>query len=154
MDILINILIFFSAFLLMEFVAWFAHKYIMHGFLWVLHEDHHNLPKGFIQKNDSFFIIFALPSMISILLGALLSISGLIFFGFGIAFYGFAYFLMHEVLIHKRYKPLYKLFFARNHSRYLKAMQKAHFMHHKHLSKDNGESFGMLIFSKKYFEMI
>ena len=25
----------------MEFVAWFAHKYIMHGFLWSLHKDHH-----------------------------------------------------------------------------------------------------------------
>ena len=25
----------------MEFMAWFTHKYIMHGFLWVLHKDHH-----------------------------------------------------------------------------------------------------------------
>ena len=28
-------------FFLMEGVAWAAHKYIMHGFLWHLHEDHH-----------------------------------------------------------------------------------------------------------------
>jgi len=25
----------------MEFVAWAAHKYLMHGWLWVWHEDHH-----------------------------------------------------------------------------------------------------------------
>ena len=27
-------------FLIMEFVAWAVHKYIMHGFLWSLHKDH------------------------------------------------------------------------------------------------------------------
>ena len=27
----------------MEGVTWFVHKYVMHGFLWVLHEDHHQL---------------------------------------------------------------------------------------------------------------
>jgi len=26
----------------MEFVAWFTHKHIMHGFLWNLHKDHHH----------------------------------------------------------------------------------------------------------------
>ena len=25
----------------MEFMAWFTHKYVMHGFLWNLHFDHH-----------------------------------------------------------------------------------------------------------------
>ena len=31
-------LVAFFTFLFMEFVAWFAHKYVMHGFLWNLHE--------------------------------------------------------------------------------------------------------------------
>jgi beta-carotene 3-hydroxylase len=29
------------SFLLMEVVTWCTHKFVMHGFLWVLHEDHH-----------------------------------------------------------------------------------------------------------------
>ena len=31
----------FITFVFMEFVAWATHKYVMHGFLWYLHEDHH-----------------------------------------------------------------------------------------------------------------
>jgi len=33
MDAVFWILIFFSTFAIMEFMAWFTHKYIMHGFL-------------------------------------------------------------------------------------------------------------------------
>lgn len=154
MEWVYNLMALVGAFWMMEFVAWFAHKYIMHGFLWSLHEDHHNLPKGFLQKNDSFFLIFAIPSMLSIMFGALLMIYPLMWFGFGIAAYGFAYFLMHEVLIHKRYKWIYNRFFKNSRNIYFKAIQKAHYMHHKHLSKNDGESFGMLIVGKKYWNMV
>lgn len=153
MDILINLVIVFFAFWAMEFVAWFSHKYIMHGFLWVLHEDHHNQPKGFLQKNDAFFLIFAVPSMLSIMFGALFNIIPLVSVGIGILLYGIAYFLMHEVLVHKRYKALYNLLFKNSKSKYLKALLKAHYAHHKHLTKDGGESFGMLIFHPKYIEL-
>ena len=56
-------------FFLMEGVAWAAHKYIMHGFLWYLHEDHHTKnPNSFFEKNDYFFVIFAVTGMACILL--------------------------------------------------------------------------------------
>ncbi|KKX47766.1 hypothetical protein L950_0224770 [Sphingobacterium sp. IITKGP-BTPF85] len=29
-------------FVLMEGATWIIHKYIMHGFLWGLHKDHHD----------------------------------------------------------------------------------------------------------------
>ena len=35
------ILVFILTFSMMEFMAWFTHKYVMHGFLWKLHADHH-----------------------------------------------------------------------------------------------------------------
>ena len=61
----LKILIVIITFLFMEFVAWFAHKYIMHGFLWFLHKDHHQVDKDKkFQKNDYFFLIFAIPSII------------------------------------------------------------------------------------------
>ena len=41
----------------MEAITWLTHKYIMHGFLWYLHEDHHRPRPGFFEKNDAFFVI-------------------------------------------------------------------------------------------------
>ena len=58
-----------ATFFLMEGVAWFSHKYIMHGFLWSLHHDHHQRDDaGFFEKNDAFFVIFALFFVVSIIL--------------------------------------------------------------------------------------
>ena len=47
----------------MEFMAWFSHKYIMHGFLWSIHKDHHIKDhKSWFERNDLFFIFYALVS--------------------------------------------------------------------------------------------
>ena len=54
-----GILIMIASFWLMEAVAWLAHKYVMHGFLWNVHQDHHVITGKFFQKNDWFFLIFA-----------------------------------------------------------------------------------------------
>lgn len=140
-------IVFISTFLFMEFVAWFAHKYIMHGFLWNLHEDHHTRTNtSFFEKNDSFFLIFAFPAMTSIIVG---SIYGLLLFwalGMGITAYGFCYFLVHDVFIHQRFKWLRN---ANNF--YFRAIRRAHKMHHKHLDREDGECFGMLIVPIHYF---
>ena len=70
MTITIALLIIISTFLFMEFVAWSVHKYIMHGFLWNLHKDHHQVNKDHVmQKNDYFFLIFAIPSILLIVNG-------------------------------------------------------------------------------------
>jgi beta-carotene 3-hydroxylase len=69
--------------------------------------------------------------------------------GFGIALYGFAYFLVHEVIIHQRFK-----WFTRSNNKYIKAIRWAHKMHHKHLGKEEGESFGMLFVAKKYWDKV
>lgn len=133
-------------FVLMEFVAWFTHKYVMHGLLWIWHEDHHTKTPGFFEKNDLFFLVFAVPSFLSILSGALFEIDYLLAVGFGIMAYGFAYFLVHEVFIHQRFK-----WFRNSNNLYLKAVRRAHKMHHKHLTKEDGESFGMLFIHPRYW---
>ena len=144
---LTNILVLIATFFFMEFVAWFTHKYVMHGFLWMLHRDHHTRDnKGFFEKNDSFFLIFATPSSISIFIGALYQNGPLMAVGFGIAAYGLCYFLVHDVLIHQRIK-----WFRRNDNFYFRAIRKAHKVHHKHLDKEEGECFGMLFVPLKYF---
>ena len=61
MDTIIGIAIFLGTLAGMEGVAYVAHKYVMHGFLWSLHESHHRPRAGVFEKNDWFAAIFALP---------------------------------------------------------------------------------------------
>ena len=144
---MINLLIFIATFIFMEGVAWFTHKYVMHGLLWNLHEDHHQPVQGHrFEKNDSFFVIFAVPAMLSFGFGVSFSISALTAIGAGITLYGFCYFLVHDVFIHQRFKWL-----KRSNNLYLRAIRKAHKIHHKHLDRHDGECFGMLWVPWKYF---
>lgn len=136
-------------FILMEGVTWLTHRYVMHGFLWYLHEDHHQPRPGFFEKNDAFFLIFAIPSWLCIMLGMQNQQYSVAAIGFGIALYGLAYFVVHEVIIHQRFK-----WFTRSNNIYIKAIRRAHKMHHKHLNKEDGESFGMLFVARKYWRMI
>ncbi len=138
----------------MEFMAWFTHKFVMHGFLWNLHFDHHNKQKGFFEKNDTFFLIFAVPSSLLIMTGMMNGFDFKMWIGFGILLYGIAYFLVHEVLIHRRLPKLRKFLFGNLNNRYLKVLQYAHKMHHSNVGKEKGESFGMLIVNKKYYEKV
>jgi len=120
----------------------------MHGFLWYLHEDHHQ-PKyqGAFEKNDLFFVIFAVPSALLISSGLNPDLNYQFFIGLGIMLYGAAYFLVHDVVIHRRFK-----WFDNIESPYLKGLRKAHKVHHKHLGKFEGECFGMLYVPMKYFK--
>ncbi len=140
------LLIVVGVFLLMEAVAWITHKYLMHGLLWSLHEDHHIPQKGFFEKNDWFFLIFAIPGFLFLLFGSLDKNYFLLSIGIGITLYGFAYFLVHEVFIHQRFK-----WFRNSNNIYLRAIRRAHKAHHKHINKEDGECFGMLLVPYKYF---
>ena len=146
MDFLINIIAFLIAFFGMEFMAWFTHKYIMHGFLWYLHEDHHQPnPNTFFEKNDAFFLVYAIPSWLCIMLGMMNGLSYIVFIGFGILAYGITYFLLHDVLIHRRFK-----WFDKVQTPYFKAIRKAHKVHHKNRFKNGCTCFGLLFFPSKY----
>lgn len=136
-----------ATFCFMEFVAWATHKFVMHGFLWGLHKDHHIKEPGFFEKNDAFFLIFALPSWLLLMFGMQQGSTLAVSIGAGIALYGLAYFLVHEVFIHQRFR-----WFRHSDSIYLRAIRRAHKMHHKHLTKEDGESFGMLLVGWKYFK--
>ena len=120
----------------------------MHGFLWYLHEDHHQ-PKyqHLFEKNDLFFCHFCPASSLSIYFGLEQQQLHLAAIGFGILLYGIAYFLVHDVLIHQRFK-----WFKHTKNRYLIGLRKAHKIHHKKLGKHDGECFGMLFVPFKYFK--
>lgn len=143
------ILIIFSSFITMEAVTWLTHKYVMHGFLWYLHEDHHNPSGHRFQKNDAFFLIFAVPGWLSIMLGLQYQFYWVAAIGMGITLYGAAYFIVHDVIIHQRFK-----WFSKSNNPYVRTLRWAHKMHHKHIGKHDGESFGLLFVAKQYWDKI
>jgi len=146
---MISFLIFLATYLLMECVTWCTHKFVMHGFLWYFHEDHHQ-PKytHVFERNDVFFVIFAIPSILLFYFGADAGFDYKFFIGLGIFAYGMSYFLVHDVMIHQRFK-----LFKNTKNKYLIGLRKAHKMHHKHLGKEHGECFGMLFVPFKYYKI-
>ena len=140
-----------GAFIFMEFVAWFTHKFIMHRILWYFHKDHHIKSEkkfAYFEKNDFFFLIFALPAIILIFHGILNDAYIPFFIGIGITLYGFTYFMIHDVYIHKRIK-----LFSPSENRYLRALQKAHESHH-YPKRGDKLSYGLLLFPLIYFKRI
>lgn len=144
------IMIIISSFLFMEFVAWSNHKYLMHGFLWSLHKDHHLTDiagKPVLQKNDFFFLIYAMPAIVLIIAGLSAANPYMIAAGAGISFYGITYFILHDVVYHKRLP-----FFANTSNAYVKAIIKAHQAHHKPKNVIDFNNFGLLVFNRRYFK--
>jgi len=144
--VLWGILIFIATFFIMEFMAWATHRFLMHGTMWFFHSDHHVPKLGFFERNDVFFLIYAIPSWLCIMLGMMAGYTIPVWIGFGIAAYGFAYFMIHDVYIHRRFNWLRDI----DHP-YFMAIRKAHKVHHKHMGKEQGECFGMLIVPRKYY---
>lgn len=144
-----NVLTVLITFVLMEGATWLIHKYIMHGFLWVLHRDHHDHShEGPLERNDLFFVIFALPAIALLYLGAEAGYNHLFYIGLGITLYGMAYFFVHDIFIHQRVK-----FLRQTDNPYLLSIRRAHKQHHKHTSKEDGECFGFLWVPIQYFKM-
>ncbi|MFY7814465.1 MAG: beta-carotene hydroxylase [Chryseobacterium sp.] len=144
-----NFLIVVTTFFVMEGMTWLIHKYIMHGLLWVLHKDHHDHSnEGHMEKNDYFFVIFAVPTIILMYYGTVNGFNHWFYIGLGIALYGMAYFFVHDIFIHQRIKLL-----RDTQNPYLLAIRRAHKQHHKHTGKEEGECFGFLWVPVKYFKM-
>lgn len=144
---IIAFLVISGTFLVMEGVAWLTHKYLMHGLLWFLHKDHHQKDHdGFLERNDFFFLIFAIPGILCLAVGSFYGNFYALCIGIGITLYGLAYFFVHDIFIHQRFKV-----FRNADHWYFKAIRRAHKMHHKHLGKEHGECFGMLWVPFKYF---
>lgn len=148
MNIVINIVLFTATFLSMELTAWFTHKYIMHGVLWKLHKDHHKKDhKGFFEWNDIFFLIFALPAVYFIYSGYQFGWSAGLAIGLGITAYGIAYLFVHDIVVHQRIRWIKNV----DHP-YLKALRRAHKIHHKYIHRRPSENFGFLIVPLSYIQ--
>lgn len=143
-NILPKILIVLATALAMEFVAWGSHKYIMHGFGWAWHRDHHEPHDKALEKNDLYGIFGAATSISLFALGSPLVMGAnawdpATWMGLGVLVYGLVYTLIHDGLVHQR-------FFRYVPKRgYAKRLVQAHKLHHATIGKEGGVSFGFVI---------
>jgi beta-carotene 3-hydroxylase len=144
--IALNIIIALATAAFWEFVAWFMHKYVMHGFGWYLHRDHHVTSGRKFQKNDLYALFFAGCSFLLIFFGLKYRLAPMASAGFGVGLYGIGYVTFHEIMFHKRIKAIQ----FRPKSRYLRRIVNAHRVHHSKVSKEHGESFSFLWAPRKY----
>ncbi len=128
----------------MEGVAWASHKYIMHGFGWSWHRDHHEPHDKLLEKNDRFALFGAAISIALFAAGSPMIMGDKAWeagtwIGLGVLVYGVIYTLIHDGLVHQRY------FTWVPRRGYAKRLVQAHRLHHATLGREGGVSFGFLI---------
>ena len=143
MSWLVPALIVFAAVLTMEGVAWASHKYVMHGFAWSWHRDHHEPHDKVLEKNDRFGLVGAALSIGLFAVGSPLIMGANAWWpgtwlGLGVLLYGVIYTLVHDGLVHQRW---FRWVPKRG---YAKRLVQAHKLHHATRSKEGGVSFGFV----------
>jgi beta-carotene 3-hydroxylase len=140
MPILSGLAVFVATVIFMEGFAYVAHRWLMHGPGWFLHESHHRPRTGMFELNDLYAVIFAVPSISMFWYGIGLGHGPLYaWIGGGIAAYGAIYFGFHDVIVHKRIGHRYV-----PKSNYMKRIMQAHRLHHVVETKEGTVSFGFL----------
>lgn len=122
----------------MEFVAWAGHKYVMHGWGWGWHRDHHEPHDNILEKNDYFAIVGSVTAISLFTLGYYFS-DIIWWVAVGVTLYGAIYTLIHDGLVHQRY---FKWVPKRG---YAKRLVQAHKLHHATIGKEGGVSFGFVL---------
>ena len=143
MSIISIILIVVGTVFVMEWVAWSSHKYIMHGWGWGWHRDHHEPHDNALEKNDLYGIVGAVTSISLFAIGSPLLLGErawepATWIGLGVLFYGIIYTVVHDGLVHQRY------FKYVPRSGYAKRLVQAHKLHHATIGKEGGVSFGFV----------
>lgn len=140
---LVPVAIVLAAALAMELIAWASHKYVMHGFGWAWHRDHHEPHEGFLEKNDLYAIVGAALSIAMFALGSPMILGADAWWpgtwiGLGVLVYGIIYTLVHDGLVHQRW---FRWVPKRG---YAKRLVQAHKLHHATIGKEGGVSFGFV----------
>ena len=129
--------------LAMEGGAWASHKYVMHGFAWEWHRDHHEPHERRLEKNDRFGLVGAALSIALFAIGSPLVMGTGAWWpgtwlGLGVLLYGVIYTLVHDGLVHQRW---FRWVPRRG---YAKRLVQAHKLHHATVSRHGGVSFGFV----------
>ena len=137
MSVLDKILIVIATVIAMEMFAWWAHKYVMHGWGWEWHRDHHEPHENALEKNDLFGIVFGSFAIGLFVFGYYYS-PFLWWVAMGITAYGAIYAFIHDGLVHQRFMRWVPK------RGYAKRLVQAHKLHHATVGKSGGVSFGFV----------
>jgi beta-carotene 3-hydroxylase len=120
----------------MEAVSYATHRWVMHGRGMAWHASHHAPPRGSWERNDLFPVCFSIAGFTLFVLVALGVLPDRTWWlAAGVAAYGLAYLVVHDVFIHRR------LGWRRGEGRYVRWLRRSHRAHHV----DGGEPYGMLL---------
>ncbi len=133
-----------AAAMAMEAVAWASHKWIMHGFAWAWHRDHHEPHEGSLEKNDRFALVGAAISVAFFAAGSPLVMGRSAWepgtwLGLGVLVYGVVYTVVHDGLVHQRW------FRWVPRGGYARRIVQAHRLHHASVDRHGGVSFGFVV---------
>ena len=130
--------------LAMEGLAWASHKYVMHGFAWAWHRDHHQPHGRPLEKNDRFALVGAALSIACFVGGSRWLLGArawepATWIGLGVLVYGVIYTLVHDGLVHRRW------FRWVPRGGYAQRIVQAHRLHHASVGREGGVSFGFIL---------
>ena len=135
---LVPVLIVMATVAVMEFTAWWVHKYVMHGWGWGWHKSHHEPHHDKLEKNDLYVLVFSSISILMFVVGAYYW-EPLFWIAVGTTVYGALYFIAHDGLVHQRWPFRYV-----PKRGYLKRLYQAHRLHHAVNGKEGCVSFGFI----------
>ena len=125
----------------MEILSYAVHRWLFHGVFWKIHQTHHVTRKSAFEANDIFSLVFSSASIFLLIFGDSISFP----IGFGMAIYGFIYFIAHDFFTHRRILPF------KSNSKILLTIRAAHQRHHQSVEKIGVEPFGLFLFNYKKF---
>lgn len=127
----------------MELGAYALHRWLFHGPLWFVHQTHHapDHEHGPFEANDVFSLGFAAASMGAMWAGRHDPLASTAFpLGLGVALYGGAYFVLHDLYTHRRFLPF------KTENRAAQTIRRAHQRHHQTTEKHGFEPYGLFLF--------
>lgn len=138
----------------MEVAAYALHRWLFHGPLWRIHQTHHTHEghdHGPFELNDVFSLGFAAASMGAMWTGRHDPLGSTAFpLGLGVALYGGAYFVLHDLYTHRRFLPF------KTDNKAAQTIRRAHQRHHQTADQTGHEPYGLFLFPydryKKGFE--
>ncbi len=122
----------------MEVFAWTMHRYVMHGWGWAWHRDHHEPHDHVFERNDLYAVVFGSIVTMLFVIGYLYS-DRLWWAALGITVYGAIYTAIHDGIVHQRW---FRWVPRRG---YAKRLVQAHKLHHATIGKHGGVSFGFVV---------
>lgn len=133
--------LFFAAlgFAAIEFGSAWLHRHLFHGILWRIHETHHRAPRGVhLEWNDLFAMVFGGIPMALMMMAPSVTDSAQFAFGAGMTFYGAIYFVIHDLMVHRRWGAI------EPRGTWIKRVVQGHRVHHQTTKPEGQGPFGLL----------